>query len=106
MRDFGESCRARAARRRSPSTTAAASGWWPSRAPGSGTATTGSPTLGQIVEDVSGEPLDRYLREHIFEPLGMTDTDLVRSERVTARLATGYELRSPRREGGRRAARW
>ena len=34
----------------------------------------GFATLGQIVEDVSGEPLDRYLREHIFEPLGMADT--------------------------------
>ena len=54
----------------------------------------GFATLGQIVEDVSGKPLDRYFREHIFEPLGMADTDLVRSERVTARLATGYELRS------------
>ena len=54
----------------------------------------GYATLGQIVEDVSGEPLDRYLREHIFEPLGMADTDLVRSRRVAPRLATGYVLRS------------
>ena len=38
----------------------------------------GFATLGQIVEDVSGKPLDRYFREHIFEPLGMVDTDLVR----------------------------
>ena len=51
-------------------------------------------TLGQIVEDISGQPLDRYLREHIFEPLGMAETDLLRSERVTSRLATGYRLRS------------
>lgn len=51
-------------------------------------------TLGQIVEDVSGKPLDRYLREHIFEPLGMADTDLLRSELVKSRLATGYSLRS------------
>lgn len=50
--------------------------------------------VGQIVEDVSGQPLDRYFREHIFEPLGMADTDLLRSERVTSRLATGYKLRS------------
>ena len=35
-------------------------------------------TLGQIVEDVSGQPFDRYLRESLFEPLGMTHTDLVR----------------------------
>ncbi|HZU18737.1 MAG TPA: serine hydrolase domain-containing protein [Candidatus Dormibacteraeota bacterium] len=54
----------------------------------------GFATLGQIVEDVTGEPLDRYLRERIFEPLGMEATDLVRSERVRAGLATGYELGS------------
>jgi CubicO group peptidase (beta-lactamase class C family) len=47
-------------------------------------------TLGQIVEDVSGERLDRYFREHIFEPLGMTHTDLNRSSQVESRLATGY----------------
>lgn len=49
-------------------------------------------TLGQIVEDVSGKPLDRYFREHIFEPLGMTQTDLLRSEQVESRLATGHTL--------------
>jgi CubicO group peptidase (beta-lactamase class C family) len=54
----------------------------------------GFATLGQIVEDVSGQPLARYFRERIFEPLGMADTDLVRSERWASRLATGYELRS------------
>src|SRR5579864_3108155 len=47
-------------------------------------------TVGQIVEDVSGIPLDRYFRERIFAPLGMTDTDLLRSEHVESRLATGY----------------
>jgi len=54
----------------------------------------GFATLGQIVQDVSGEPLDRYFREHIFEPLGMADSDLLRSERVKEHLATGYKLRS------------
>ena len=43
---------------------------------------------------MSGTPLDRYLRDHIFEPLGMADTDLLRSERVRSRLATGYALRT------------
>ena len=52
----------------------------------------GFATLGQLVEDVSGLPLDRYFLEHIFAPLGMADTDLVRSERVKARLATGYDF--------------
>ena len=53
----------------------------------------GFATLGQLVEDVSGQPFDRYLRRHVFAPLGMTGTDLVRSDRVAAHLATGYELR-------------
>lgn len=52
----------------------------------------GYATLGQIVEDVSGMPLERYVRERIFEPLGMADSDLVRSDRITSRLATGYAL--------------
>jgi hypothetical protein len=54
----------------------------------------GFATLGQLVEDVSGLPLDRYLRQHLFAPLGMADTGLARSERVSWRRATGYELRS------------
>jgi CubicO group peptidase (beta-lactamase class C family) len=54
----------------------------------------GFAALGQIVEDVSGQPLDHYLRERVFEPLGMEHTDLVRSRRVRDRLATGYMLRS------------
>ena len=52
----------------------------------------GFATLGQIVEDVTGTPLARYMRERIFEPLGMSSTDLVRSSRVAPRLATGYAI--------------
>jgi CubicO group peptidase (beta-lactamase class C family) len=52
----------------------------------------GFATLGQIIEDVSGMPLERYLREHLFSPLGMADSDLVRSDLVASRLATGYVL--------------
>jgi CubicO group peptidase (beta-lactamase class C family) len=54
----------------------------------------GFATLGQLVQDVSGTPLDHYLREHLFDPLGMEYTDLVRSNRVKPRLATGYRVRS------------
>jgi CubicO group peptidase (beta-lactamase class C family) len=54
----------------------------------------GFAALGQIVEDVTCQSLDHYLREHVFEPLGMEHTDLVRSKRVRDRLATGYVLRS------------
>ncbi len=34
----------------------------------------GAILLGRIVERVSGEPLDRYLAEHVFTPLGMSST--------------------------------
>lgn len=61
----------------------------------------GFATLGQIVEDVSGQPLRRNFLERIFEPLGLTDTDLVRPDRIRARLATGYSLRA----GGARPVR-
>ncbi len=54
----------------------------------------GFAVLGQIVEEVSGQPLDSYLRDNIFDPLGMEHTDLIRSERVRHLLATGYVLRS------------
>lgn len=43
---------------------------------------------------MTGQPLDGYIRQHIFEALGMTDSDLHRSEQVQERLATGYEIRS------------
>jgi CubicO group peptidase (beta-lactamase class C family) len=51
-------------------------------------------TLSQVVQDVSGEPFERYLRKQVLEPLGMSDTDLLRSERVKTQLATGYRLGS------------
>jgi CubicO group peptidase (beta-lactamase class C family) len=52
----------------------------------------GFAALGQIVEDVSDQPYARYVRERILDPLGMEHSDLVRSERVRALLATGYVL--------------
>jgi hypothetical protein len=50
--------------------------------------------LGQLAEDVTGQPFDEYLREHVFDPLGMDHTDLVRSPRVRPGLAIGYVLGS------------
>src|SRR4029450_7459080 len=49
---------------------------------------------GLNVEAVRTQPLHRYLRDRIFDPLGMQHTDLIRSERVRPYLATGYVLRS------------
>lgn len=45
---------------------------------------------GYLVEAISGMPFDRYLRDHIFEPLGMRDTGFsVPAEKVN-RLAANY----------------
>jgi CubicO group peptidase (beta-lactamase class C family) len=49
--------------------------------------------LGQLVEDVSGQPFPEYMIQHVFEPLGMTHTDYLRSERVRDELAVGYALK-------------
>jgi CubicO group peptidase (beta-lactamase class C family) len=53
----------------------------------------GFATLGQVVEDVTGVPFDRYLLHHVFDPLGMDHNDLIVSARLRDRLATGYVLR-------------
>jgi methyl acetate hydrolase len=43
--------------------------------------------VGRLVEIVSGQPLDRYFREHITGPLEMNDTDFNITERQQAREA-------------------
>ena len=52
----------------------------------------GYATLGQMVEDVTGEPLAERLRTRVLDPFGMASSDLVPSARVTGRLAKGYAL--------------
>ncbi len=54
----------------------------------------GFAVLGQIVQDITGLSLDRYLLDHVFQPLGMHHTDLIRSQRVRPQLAAGYVPRS------------
>ena len=53
----------------------------------------GFAALGQLVEDVTGEPFAERMRARLFEPLGMHGTDYLRSERVRDRLAVGYGRR-------------
>lgn len=53
----------------------------------------GFATLGQLVEDISGQPFAQYMRDHVFAPLGMDRTDYLLSERVRATLAQGYRMR-------------
>ena len=51
---------------------------------------TGIDVLGHIVELVSGQPLDVYLQEHIFEPVGMKDTFFALPEDRRERLLPLY----------------
>ena len=46
---------------------------------------------GYLVEALSGIPLDRYFEQHIFEPLGMTDTGFSVPESKVDRLAASYQ---------------
>ncbi len=46
---------------------------------------------GYLVEAISGKPFDRFLRDNIFEPLGMIDTGFYVPDEKIARFATCYE---------------
>lgn len=46
--------------------------------------------LGYLVEVMSGQPFDTYLREKIFEPLRMVDTDFTVPEDKRERFAASY----------------
>ena len=53
--------------------------------------------LGRVVEVVSGQPFNVFLRERIFKPLKMVDTDFVVPEAKWSRFVTVY---SPDGKGG------
>lgn len=42
--------------------------------------------LGWVIEEVSGQTLDAYLTEHVFGPLGMTDTTFAPTDEQRARM--------------------
>ena len=46
--------------------------------------------LGAIIEKVTGQSYYDYVREHIFKPAGMTNTDSFFSDAKTPNLAEGY----------------
>jgi CubicO group peptidase (beta-lactamase class C family) len=52
-------------------------------------------TLGLIIEKLSGQTYHDYVRDHIFKPAGMTDTDSFELDGVTANLAVGYTGKTP-----------
>jgi methyl acetate hydrolase len=47
--------------------------------------------LGQVVEAISGQDLAAYLDEHLFEPLGMSDTTFSPSDAQRARLMSVHQ---------------
>jgi CubicO group peptidase (beta-lactamase class C family) len=50
--------------------------------------------VGRIIEAVSGQALNAYLREHVCGPLGMNDTSFVPTQEQRARLATVHQRQS------------
>jgi CubicO group peptidase (beta-lactamase class C family) len=51
---------------------------------------TGADVLGVLISRASGQPLETFLRERIFEPLGMKDTGFSVHAAKIDRLATSY----------------
>jgi CubicO group peptidase (beta-lactamase class C family) len=49
---------------------------------------------GRLIEIISGQPLDLFFRERIFEPLGMVDTGFDVPDEKISRLAANYERRA------------
>jgi CubicO group peptidase (beta-lactamase class C family) len=46
--------------------------------------------LGAMIEEISGQTLGEFLKERLFDPLGMTDTHFFLPESKVGRLATVY----------------
>lgn len=57
----------------------------------------GMALAGYLVEEVSGEPFDRYVRENVFVPLGMSRSTFALEPAVPADLAVGYDDSDPPR---------
>jgi CubicO group peptidase (beta-lactamase class C family) len=62
----------------------------------------GFDVLGRIIEVVSGQTLDEFFRERIFEPLGMHDTQFYLAAEKLQRLVTACEITS----GGLQEMHW
>ncbi|HEX5217647.1 MAG TPA: serine hydrolase domain-containing protein [Vicinamibacterales bacterium] len=52
----------------------------------------GADIAGALIERVSGRPLDRFLRDRVFAPLGMADTTFVVDPSQARRLASVYRI--------------
>ena len=54
---------------------------------------------GYLIEKVTGQPFDRYIRDTILRPLGMGTADFLFTDANKALLATGYAGNPPRSVG-------
>ncbi|HEX9919125.1 MAG TPA: serine hydrolase domain-containing protein, partial [Pyrinomonadaceae bacterium] len=52
---------------------------------------TGMLVLGAVIEKVTGQTYFDYVRENIYQPAGMTNTDAYELDLVTPNLAVGYQ---------------
>ncbi len=52
----------------------------------------GFDTLGRIVEIVSGQAFDQFLRQRLFEPLGIKDVSFYPTPELEPRMVTAYQL--------------
>jgi CubicO group peptidase (beta-lactamase class C family) len=61
---------------------------------------TGIDTLGRVIEVVSGQSYEAFLKDRLFDPLGMNDTTFHPSSEQMSRVAATYD----RKDGALRAA--
>ncbi len=54
--------------------------------------------LGAIIEKISGKNYYDYVRENIFKPAGMMNTDSFEADKLPANTANGYTKRNPKNE--------
>ncbi|MBK8312987.1 MAG: beta-lactamase family protein [Acidobacteria bacterium] len=52
---------------------------------------TGMLVLGKVIEKVTGQSYFDYIRDHIYKPAGMINSDSYELDRVNTNLAVGYE---------------
>jgi len=60
--------------------------------------------LGRVCEAVSGQPLDKFVKTHLLDPLGMKDTHFVVPERKRERMAVLYDAQKTPKQHSKRSA--
>ena len=51
--------------------------------------------LGELIERISGQPLDQFARDYVFAPLGMHDTGFKPDSKIQSRLRSNGEAKRP-----------